>query len=272
MRMNEAKAILEVNGYTVEEKEVRKNGQLKEALTVGDGNIRPSIYRQTLEGIETEEQLLELIRGAMQSAPDVSEISDMLMDPEYVLENCYSCIRPATDDDKSVTFPVYGGELEEYIRIPVGRSEQGSMSTILNQDMMERTGLEYEKVRKAARENLRKRAVVAPMDQVLAEMMGREDLDLEIPEEAPIMLVASTSDKCNGAGVILLDDYMNEICERYGWEAITIIPSSIHECLFLPRSEFENEDEMNAMIREVNETQVAPEDRLGEHIYHFYAA
>ncbi len=271
MKLSEAKKVLEDNGYTVEEQEVRKNGQLMNALTIGDGAVRPSIYEKTVENMETKDQLLDLIKNALESTPDMSGISEKLQDPEYILQNCYSCLRPASDDTKSVSFLVYGGELEEYIRISIGEGAGGSMSTILSHDMLRLTGLQCDEVRDVARENLRAMAKVQPMEDVLMEITGMST-GTDLPEEAPAMLVASTKEKHHGAGIILLDDYLQKICEKYKWEGVTILPSSIHECILLRYTEDENEQDLNAMIEEVNRTQVAPEEVLGTHVFHYYAA
>ncbi|MBR3244077.1 MAG: hypothetical protein IKF90_15500, partial [Parasporobacterium sp.] len=50
-----------------------------------------------------------------------------------------------------------------------------------------------------------------------------------------------------------------------GSEEIYIIPSSVHECLALPANI--PAEEVNAMIQEINRTEVKLEDRLGDHAY-----
>ena len=46
-----------------------------------------------------------------------------------------------------------------------------------------------------------------------------------------------------------------------------IIPSSIHELLLIPTARFTERDEIKAMICEVNDTQVKPEERLSYSLY-----
>lgn len=49
------------------------------------------------------------------------------------------------------------------------------------------------------------------------------------------------------------------------WKAA--ITSSIHEVLLIPTAGFTDRDEMKAMIREVNDTQLKPEERLSYSLY-----
>lgn len=51
-----------------------------------------------------------------------------------------------------------------------------------------------------------------------------------------------------------------------------ILPSSIHELIFLPDGKETDAEQLAALIREVNRTQVAEEDRLSDHVYFYDAA
>ena len=59
--------------------------------------------------------------------------------------------------------------------------------------------------------------------------------------------------------------------EKVGKVGCYIIPSSLHELLFLPDSGELDKDEINAMIREVNKT-VDEQERLSEHCYFYHGA
>ena len=74
---------------------------------------------------------------------------------------------------------------------------------------------------------------------------------------------------------ILLDARKNagltqqELADRIGVHEFVLIPSSIHECLFLPDDEGADVDTLRMMVREVNETQVAPEEVLSDSVYRY---
>ena len=50
---------------------------------------------------------------------------------------------------------------------------------------------------------------------------------------------------------------------------IIVLPSSIHELLILPDNGSMQLSELEAMVREVNATQVAPEDRLSDKVQYY---
>ena len=65
-------------------------------------------------------------------------------------------------------------------------------------------------------------------------------------------------------------DFMDEVADKLGGD-FYIIPSSIHETLLFPAKDVENYHDLEAMVREVNETQVLPEERLSDNVYHYDA-
>ena len=48
-----------------------------------------------------------------------------------------------------------------------------------------------------------------------------------------------------------------------------ILPSSTHEVLILPDDCGMTYQELKAMVMEINSTQVSPEDRLADEVYHY---
>ena len=107
----------------------------------------------------------------------------------------------------------------------------------------------------------------------MAEMMGvsTEDLALMGMPMDPAdeqMFVASVPDKIHGAGVLAYQDFMDQAAERVGGDFF-ILPSSIHEVLIVPDNGNMSLSDLEAMVKEVNATQVAPEDKLTDSVYHY---
>ena len=50
-----------------------------------------------------------------------------------------------------------------------------------------------------------------------------------------------------------------------------ILPSSIHELLVVPKQDGMELSDLEAMVKEVNATQVAPEEKLSDHVYEYDA-
>ena len=48
-----------------------------------------------------------------------------------------------------------------------------------------------------------------------------------------------------------------------------IIPSSVHEVLLVPKREIPDREEVNEMIRTINDKELQPEDILSDHVYEY---
>ena len=88
------------------------------------------------------------------------------------------------------------------------------------------------------------------------------------------MFIVSNKQKMHGASCILRSDVRRNVLDalklRWTTDIGIILPSSIHETIVIPvRSGF-GADDINQMVHEVNDTQVAPEDRLLDNAYLLY--
>ncbi len=84
------------------------------------------------------------------------------------------------------------------------------------------------------------------------------------------LLILSNVYKIHGASVMLYPGILQMIAEEYESDLI-ILPSSIHEVLLIPKLCLDKRPEeypdFDAMIREINETEVTDEEILGDHAY-----
>ncbi len=85
-------------------------------------------------------------------------------------------------------------------------------------------------------------------------------------EEIPSMYVLTNAEKMNGANSILDPKTMEDISEKVGGD-FYILPSSLHEVIILPDSPDMDKDVLEQMVRDINAGEVAPEDRLSDHVY-----
>ncbi len=65
-----------------------------------------------------------------------------------------------------------------------------------------------------------------------------------------------------GASCVASPEFMEQVREELG-EDFVILPSSIHECLFVPYKEGMDPVELGNIICDVNSTQVSPQEQLG---------
>ncbi|MCR4750207.1 MAG: DUF5688 family protein [Lachnospiraceae bacterium] len=264
MKIKKAQLVLNEAGITAELGKTRKNGKEKSCLSIGNGRVRPTVYDESIENIDSNEELIGFVNEIISNAPDVDV--EVLTSVDFVKDHVVSCVRHVTDDDTIIKFPVYN-DLEEYFRIKIGDTDDYSMSTVVTTQLLANIGIDADELRSIARHNLRAQVKIQPMIKVLADMMevSAEDLaDMSAIDD--MMYVATTNSKTNGAAIMLLDDVLDSFCIEKGIKTLCIIPSSIHEVLLIPAET--NEDDINNMITDVNATQVAEHERLSNHCYY----
>lgn len=116
-------------------------------------------------------------------------------------------------------------------------------------------------------------AVLQTMTSVLKEMMEAKkegNLLVENTGERDGMYVLSNQLKSYGAACIVYPDIpvmIGEILKKDYY----IIPSSVHEIIIIPTYDMEPE-ELDAMVCEVNRSQVSEEEILSDHCYRFIRA
>lgn len=98
--------------------------------------------------------------------------------------------------------------------------------------------------------------------RTMAEMLGMPSMG------GPALYVATTDDGVKGASVIAYPGFMEEASKLMGGN-FYILPSSVHEVLLLSEKEAPGCSELEATVRSINQAEVAPQDRLSDHVYHY---
>lgn len=81
------------------------------------------------------------------------------------------------------------------------------------------------------------------------------------------MQILTNKAKMYGAIGMLQTCILQEYMKRYNTEKLIIIPSSVHEVLLIPYEQGVDLEEMKAMVKEVNLTQLLPEEVLSDNVY-----
>lgn len=164
-------------------------------------------------------------------------------------------------------------DLAVVYRFELNSNNDERATILVSNDLMERMGITHEQLREDAMNNapVMRPAVIKGMNEVMLEMMGPEveDLlgDMGLPQEE-LMYVATVPSKTAGAGVIAYQEFMDQAAERLGGDFF-ILPSSIHEILLVKDDGAKTYQELQVMVEEVNATQVAPEEKLSDNVYHY---
>ena len=155
-------------------------------------------------------------------------------------------------------------------RLDLGTSDHsgGQMTTVVTNEMLRSFGITAEQLHQDAMEIAPKNhpASLRSMQEVMAEMMGM-DIEDAPPDPAPL-LVATVEGSFMGASVIQYPGFMEQATEKIGGDFF-VLPSSIHEVLLLPDDGNADFHELSAMVQSINESQVAPAERLSDNVYHY---
>lgn len=234
-------------------------------ISIGNESIRPIVYMESYEDLFHEQgyeavakDMVETCRKAIHEANKRNIDIDKIQTWDYAKEHLALCIKPARDNNDFITIPYL--DLELYFRVHA--TLDGTYK--VTQKFLDIWNITKEELLEAAFNAAE--YTVASMRDLLMEMMG----DCEELMDSPDMkqTVISNKDKLFGASALFHKEILKNIAEQYKSD-LYIIPSSIHELIVLPTDAI-TVKEMNQMIEEVNETQVAPEDRLSDHVYIFH--
>ena len=108
--------------------------------------------------------------------------------------------------------------------------------------------------------------ITSIIDQFRAMGVPMEDISDFVDADTMLYVVTNIS-KSNGAAAILNTKALHEFGQEHNITKVIAIPSSIHEFLIRPVKDDLSVEEANAMINDVNQEQVAPEEQLGDHAY-----
>lgn len=261
--------------------EIWKNNVKKPAIIVQrkDSNVSPTIYiTPDMEGW-TDDQYAERITSILRRSEEDMEDLDVnkYLTKDYILEH----IRPKIISNSKIN--IIAARNNEYIYMESERlglilmyfieiqeqSKEGMASITLTEKIRDMAGVSTDKIKEAAFRNINSITTINTMREVMLSIMNipAEIADDIIPEDDIPMWVVTTKDKYFGAATIMSQDTINRIAEVIGSEDFFILPSSVHEVLVIPAGKDMDPEELLAMVKQVNETEVSVEDRLADAVY-----
>ncbi len=163
-------------------------------------------------------------------------------------------------------------DLAVVYRFVMESNGDGRASVLVTNDIIDRMGVSHEQLRADALENAPeiRPVVIQGMNEIMKEMMDPEMFEMFgfLNEEDEKMYVASVPDKISGAGVIAYQDFMDQAAEKLGGDFF-VLPSSINEIILVSDNGEMDSKELKDMVKEVNATEVRPEEKLTDNVYHY---
>lgn len=258
MLFNHASEVLKDNGFSIEITQGIKNGETHTSITIGEGRIRPTIWDYSIENIESEEELIKFAKDAIDHAPVSEGDIDNIFTREYIKNNVYSCVRPRKLQTEELTRETVYENIEEYFRVRV--KEVGSY--IVKVKHLVELGITVPELAEWARKNTHDEIIIENMAVMLNKKFG-----LPI-DELPGMYVMTNESMIHGASGILQEDILTDFCRKNHVNTVTILPSTIHEVILIVEPK-ENNDVLTELVKEVNASEVAKDEQLGNKAYTF---
>ena len=257
----------------VEKQEVLKNnGVIATGITIREReeNIAPIIYLEDFYKRycmgESIENLTEHLLECADHVPDMPAWNyEDILDFEKVKNLIVYKLVNAERNEKLLkdvpNLPILDFSIVFYLMIPVNGFE--SCSVLIRNAHMNYWKLPISYLYQCARENTKRMCpyIFRPLSDFIARYLPED-----VPE-SPLMVLSNESG-VNGAAVILYPDIPKYIFESIG-KNYYILPSSIHELLIVPEDEFINPSNLQAIVREVNEKHIEPEEFLSDNVYYF---
>lgn len=247
---------------------VRKEGE-QIGVTLNVSALYEHMDRNDISYDEMLSRATDIVEQGFEQSPEIDIAS--LSNYEAMKEKLIIQVVPTAENaDMLANIPHHEMEdMSVVYRLNMGSSDNGRATVLVTNAMMDSYGITAEQLHQDALEfaPMNEPAVIQSMAEVLMEMMGPEMGEMLPPEEMP-MYVASVPDRVQGAGILAYPDFMEQAKERLGGD-FYVLPSSVHECILLADSGDMDRAQLEAMVKEVNETQVEPSERLSDKVYHY---
>ena len=189
------------------------------------------------------------------------------VDRDYIMDNCLTRVLAA---ERNVSIlrecpHEWVCNLAEtvVVKVPSGdKNDYGYFN--VDYEMMERMDIEMEELFKAARKNMSDHVVFEPLGKAMERISKGEYKWDEDTED--LLYVLTNDDALFGAAMIGCPDVLRDCARKLG-EEVFIIPSSIHELLFLKKMDGVDVDAITETIIDTNRTKVRDDEFLSDKLY-----
>ena len=244
--------------------------------TIGTNFNLQHYYKGIEEGVSYENVVKVASVDAVKSVSEVPVFDmDMITDYERAKKRLSIEVISA-EENADILEKVPHKTLEDMAivyRINVDLEGQDGGTVLVNKGLLDIYGITSEQLHKDAVFNaaIIKPMVISDMNQMISELMEPEDAEywnMEDMSPDGYLYVATVPDKYKGAGVLAYDRFFDYATKLLGGDFF-VIPSSIHEIILVKDDGKTDYRELQQMVKTVNATEVRPEDKLTDSVYHY---
>lgn len=255
--------------------DVVKNGDVHlKAICVRDETpIAPTIYTDSIiaECDDNIDEAVDIVSNIIEQHMNPNFDLDMLTNKDYILEHIKIGVQKASDEDLVKLDVTDFEDMEQYLYYSDTNAPDSTFSVKLKPSLVNQIGLDLAEAWAVARSHTFENITIRSMASVMREMLGDsfdDEFDEDIFDTSPLkMYIISNREQNKGAASILNRELLENFAKEHNAKHLIILPSSISECLLVPVDDDYDLDTFSAMVRDVNETQVKPEERLTNRAY-----
>ena len=153
--------------------------------------------------------------------------------------------------------------------VRVSEDEQGFADAVITKDLANMWGVSVQDLHEKAMDNIAERPPV--FQNIESVLFGKkENLEIEDvePEEYNVpYFILTNQQKTKGAVMAVNPKTMDRITAKLG--EVYVIPSSVDETLIVPKRYVDDLEGLQKMVRDINASEVRPEDQLSNNIYEY---
>lgn len=252
------------NDVTVECHPVQKGSEMLTGISIGNGNVRPTVYMEHFEDLFQEQGYTGVARKMIEICKNgMSQICDF--DPkhitswDYAKDNLMLCVAPRGTYELSIPYL----DLELYFRVNITNS-----TYVVTENLRETWCVTEGDLLEISKQNQYMLAYITSRFIDLKTQVKFSDEMAGFDPSQYLGISVTNEAKCYGASAIYHKEILKFIANQYE-DDVFIAPSSIHEIIVFPVSCMATKEYVDAMVREVNAFAVRPEERLAGHAYIF---
>ena len=277
---------------TIQLQEVKKNnGRTLHGISIReqDSNLAPTIYLEAFfEQYQDGRSFVDIVKeiaGVYEAhrvpgcfAFDTGIITDYERAKDSI---CFKVVNTERNTEllsDVPSVPFCDLSIIFYIKMPKMDDQEASVT--IHNSLMDSWGIDKDTLFEVAKYNTPRLLPgnVRSMESVLPGLFYDEPGDFLSSEFDGIrpasemgLYVATNRAKLHGAAVFLYDNLLSGFADRIGAD-FYILPSSIHELIFLPDTKMMDAHDLKDLVMAVNSSEVMPEEVLSDNVYHYSRA
>ena len=214
----------------------------------------------------------ELCVNSMKNQEALGKDADSIVEFARVKDQIYLCAMGVTRHKEMLEDLPHQVMGDMAVVCKIYMTPDARITIPINKDLLKEYGITENRLFEIATKNSERDYPVTL--ESLEEVVKAMNLGLELPTpEENRLYILTNSERMNGAAVLFYPGMCEKLAEAFP-DGYYVLPSSTQECLIAPMEGYHGSiadcgEKLSAMIREINEERVSPEEQLSDyaHVY-----